>query len=298
MAALRRQCSPKPPPPGAKPHGQVRYNDRVIFKKTNPPPLLAHDEPKPWCVGKPEGQSPYLILCDHAGNRIPQSLGSLGLPDCTLQRHIAWDIGAGAVAQLLAEALDATVILQPYSRLVIDCNRPPGACDSIVRSSEDTAIPGNLGLTPGDIQAREQAVFWPYHRVIESTLDTRRHRGQATFLIALHSFTPVFLGAPRPWHTAVLSNRDRRMANLLAAALKREDGLLVGDNEPYALGDDTDYSIPHHGEARGLLHVELEIRQDQLATGQGQALWAARLARILLVLQHELTALEAAHSAR
>ncbi len=107
-----------------------------------------------------------------------------------------------------------------------------------------------------------------------------------TILIAMHSFTPMFLEVPRPWQVGVLYNRDSRVATPLLQALRDEGDLVVGDNQPYAVGDLTDYSVVNHGERRGIPHVELEIRQDLVAHDDGQAAWAQRLARILpLVIQ-------------
>ncbi|MFZ5653436.1 MAG: N-formylglutamate amidohydrolase [Pseudomonadota bacterium] len=251
-------------------------------------PLLATDEPPPWHIERAGGSSPWFLICDHAGTRIPRRLGTLGLEPAALASHIAWDIGAAAVACGLGAALDATVILQPYSRLVMDCNRPPRTKDSIVSLSERTTIPGNQAVSPAEAAAREREIFAPYHARIAALLDERLRRQQPTLLISLHSFTPVYLGVARPWHVGVLYNRDARLARVLARALIDEGDLVVGDNQPYALGDDTDYSIPHHGEARGLAHVELEIRQDLIADAAGQSTWAQRLARLLRPIERTL----------
>lgn len=247
-------------------------NDAVL------PELLSCDEPAAFTVERPQGRSPFLLLCDHAGNRIPRRLRDLGLAAPELQRHIAWDIGIAGVGRELAARLDAVCIAQPYSRLVIDCNRPPEAADSIVGSSDGTPIPGNANLDSAQRLQRQRGIFQPYHRRIEAELDGRT---QPPCLIALHSFTPVFAGFARPWHVGVLYQRDARLAAALLGLLRGEGDLEVGDNQPYTVGDDTDYAIPRYGEARGLLHVELELRQDLIADAQGQQRWAARLARLL-----------------
>lgn len=162
------------------------------------PLLLAPDEPPAWRIEHADGRSDYVLICDHAGNRLPRCLGTLGLAVDALASHIAWDIGAGAVASGLGDALDACVVLQPYSRLVIDCNRPPGSADSIVSRSERTTIPGNVAISRTQAAARESQIFVPYHAHIRELLDARLRRGQRTLLIALHSFTPVYLGVPVP----------------------------------------------------------------------------------------------------
>lgn len=254
-----------------------------------PESLLAADEPAPVTVHNEGGLSPFLIVVDHASNSIPRALAGLGVPEAELERHIAWDIGVAAVSRFLAQALDATMAQQNYSRLVIDCNRAPGLETSIPEISESTPIPGNIGLSVGEKEARQRDIFQPYHDRIDAELDRRRREGRQVVLIAMHSFTPVFMSAARPWQAAALYNRDPRLAKKLLASLK-DEGLVVGDNEPYSLSDETDYTIPMHGERRGLLHVEIEIRQDLIAQESGQRAWAARLARLLPQAYQQLTA--------
>jgi predicted N-formylglutamate amidohydrolase len=255
--------------------------------------LLAADEPAPVTVEHEDGRSPFLIVADHAGNSMPRALGRLGLPDAECARHIAWDIGIAAVSRLVADALDATLVQQNYSRLVIDCNRTPGSETSIPDISELTPVPGNIDLSEGQRDRRVQEIFRPYHDRIEVELERRRQAGRPTALIAMHSFTPVFTGVPRRWHAGVLYNRDPRFAHLLMALMKREQGLVVGDNEPYSVTDASDYTIPVHGERRGLHHVAIEIRQDLIADGTGQRAWGALLARLLPLAYQELVAAEA-----
>ncbi|WP_245299930.1 N-formylglutamate amidohydrolase [Methylocystis bryophila] len=237
------------------------------------------------------GSSPFFILVDHAGNSVPRALDRLGVSEADCERHIAWDIGAAAVAHLVADTLDATLVQQNYSRLVIDCNRAPGSAASIPEVSELTRIPGNIGLSESQRTVREREIFWPYHDRIAAELDRRLSEGRRTVLVALHSFTPVYLGVARAWQAGLLYNRDPRFAKVLMTLLRREE-LLVGDNQPYSVSDATDYSIPVHGERRGLLHVEVEIRQDLIADEMGQKSWATRLARLLPLAHQELMASE------
>ena len=217
---------------------------------------------------------------------IPRALGRLGVAEAELRRHIAWDVGIAGCGRLLADALDATLIQQNYSRLVIDCNRPLDAATSIPELSERTAIPGNAGLDATERAARATEIFRPYHERIEAELDHRQQIGRPAALVALHSFTPVFMDVARPWHAAVLYNRDPRFAHRLMALLNAEREFTIGDNAPYQVTDASDYTIPVHAERRGLHHVLVEIRQDLIAEEAGQAQWAARLAR-LLPLAHE-----------
>jgi predicted N-formylglutamate amidohydrolase len=236
------------------------------------------------------GRSPFLLTCDHYGRLIPRALGDLGLPASELTRHIAWDIGIAGVAERLARHLDAHLIAQLYSRLVIDCNRPPGAASSIPRISEATTIGGNEGLARDATEARRQAIFDPYHRRVAEVIDRRLRDHLPTVLVSLHSFTPIYAGIARPWHIGTLYHRDTRLPPLLLTSLRAESDLVVGDNEPYAVSDETDYTIPVHGEARGLMNTGIEIRQDLIADQAGQQQWADRLARILAEIETKLRA--------
>jgi predicted N-formylglutamate amidohydrolase len=243
--------------------------------------LLAVDEPPPVTVHNEGGSSPFLLVADHAGNIMPDMLGRLGIGAAECERHIAWDIGIAGLGRILVDALDATLIQQNYSRLVIDCNRPPDVAASIPEISELTPIPGNVGLSEASRAARVREIFTPYHECIGAELERRRQAGRATVLIALHSFTPVFKGVARPWNAGVMYNRDPRFARQLLALLQKEPGLIVGDQEPYVVSDATDYTIPVHGERRGLPHVLVEIRQDLIAADARQRAWASILARLL-----------------
>ncbi len=246
----------------------------------DPDKLLTGSDPHPVRTTLPDGASAFLLVCDHAGRHVPARLGDMGVSPADWDRHIAWDIGAAGVCACLAPALDATCIAQVYSRLVIDCNRTPGHPTSIPPVSDGTHIPANAALRQTDAEARAAAIFTPYHDAIAAELDRRAASGRQTVLIAMHSFTPVFGGHARPWQAGVLHNRDPRLSYALARALTAE-GFLVGDNEPYRLSDDSDYTVPVHAERRGLPYVELEIRQDLIAMPDGQAAWAERLARLL-----------------
>ena len=244
--------------------------------------LLAPDEPPAFSQWRTEGRSNFVIVADHASNRIPRRLDNLGLSAAELQRHIAWDIGCLGVAQQVAAALDAPLIAQNYSRLVIDCNRPPGVESAIPTESEWTPIPGNLGLSAEQVRVRRAEIFDPYHACVQALLDARQAAGRpTTILVAQHSMTDSYKGVRRGMHAAILYNRDRRFAGLMLDMLRREQDLVVGDNEPYFVSDETDYTVPHHAEARGLPHVEIEIRQDLILDEHGQSEWARRIVRAL-----------------
>jgi predicted N-formylglutamate amidohydrolase len=243
--------------------------------------LLAADEPPAFLEAGERGRSHFVIVVDHAGRRIPRRLASLGLAASELQRHIAWDIGALSVARQVAAVLEAPLVAQNYSRLVIDCNRDPEVAASIPRSSESVAIPGNIGLSGDEVGARRAEIFDPYHDRITALLDERAAANRPTIVVAQHTMTDVYHGVRREMHAAVLYNRDRRFAGLVLDVLRSDASLTIADNEPYFVSDETDYTIPRHGEARGLPHVEIEIRQDLVSDEAGQAEWAQRITRAL-----------------
>jgi predicted N-formylglutamate amidohydrolase len=244
---------------------------------TATPVVLQDDEPHPLEVHNAGGDSEFFIICEHAGRLIPRSLGTLGLSEEDRCRHIAWDLGARAVAVALSDRLGAPLFMQRYSRLVCDCNRRPNVPSFIPEISEATTIPCNRSLARAEWQVRADAVFHPFHAAITRDLDRREHDERRTFLICIHSFTPVFLGVSRPWEIGVLYNRDRHFASALACWIKENTNYHVGINEPYAVDDDTDYTIPVHGEGRGLPCVEFEIRNDLIPDEAAASDWAELL---------------------
>jgi predicted N-formylglutamate amidohydrolase len=240
-------------------------------------------DPRPVGEERLDRANPFLLIADHAGNAIPERLGDLGISAEDLNRHIGIDIGIHGVSQRLSALLDAPYLYQRYSRLVIDCNRPPGHPTSIAPVSDGTQVPVNLGVSAEDARLRENEIFWPYQKAIAGQIARMRLSGRAPTVIAMHSFTPKHgdYPAPRPWQIGVLFNRDDRLARPLIRLLEAEGDLTVGINEPYAVDDAGDYAVPVHCEKGGLLHVELEIRQDLIESAKGQSEWAERLARVL-----------------
>ncbi|HWB50685.1 MAG TPA: N-formylglutamate amidohydrolase [Stellaceae bacterium] len=250
--------------------------------------LLAADEPAPVRLLRPDGASDFVLAADHAGRLIPRALGDLGLDDAERRRHIAWDIGIAGVTEILSELLDAPAVLQVYSRLVIDCNRALHHPGSIPVISELTPIPGNENLSAEDRSARQQAIFAPYHAAIAGLLDRRRDARRRAVLVAMHSFTPVFKAVARRVEVGVLFHHETPLSRVMLDLLRGEGDLVVGANEPYAITDDSDYTVPVHGEGRALDHVEIEIRQDLIADGGGQRRWAERMARLLRAADRRL----------
>jgi predicted N-formylglutamate amidohydrolase len=264
--------------------------DAALNEPADASPLLGRSEPAAVLEQNASGGSPFLLTCDHYGRLIPRVLGDLGVSGSELVRHIGWDIGIAGVAERLAKQLDAHLVAQRYSRLVIDCNRPPQVASSIPTISEATVIPGNEAISREARAARRTQIFEPYHRRIDEVIDQRIAAGRPTVLVSLHSFTPIYAGIMRPWHVGTLYHRDEKLPPLLLKAFRAEGDLVVGDNEPYAVSDETDYTIPVHGEARGLMNSGIEIRQDLIGDQAGQQQWADRLAGIFGEIEVELKA--------
>lgn len=211
---------------------------------------------------------------------MPRRLEGLGLTPQAMDLHIAWDIGVAGLGQRLSAALDACFIRQTYSRLVIDCNRKPGAEGSIPEISDGTLIPGNVGLRPAQIAARQASVYDPYQQAIAGALDQRFLTRRPTLLVSLHSFTPWMDGQARPWRMGVLHRSDSRLSDQMLALLRGEMGEAAGDNQPYRM-DQTDNTVPLHADERGLDYLELEVRQDLIADEAGQDAAAALIAPLL-----------------
>jgi predicted N-formylglutamate amidohydrolase len=232
-------------------------------------------------IENPDGAGSFVVICDHASNRIPDELDALGLSDELIGLHIAWDPGALPVARRLARRLDAPLCWPDISRLVIDCNRAPDAADLVLATSEGREVPGNRALTPAEKGRRLSAVHAPYHDSIGECIAQRKAAGLPTALVAIHSFTPVYLGRARPWQVGVLFGEDRRLADLIIRRLKADPSLTVGINEPYSPDDGVYYTLRRHAAAGALPSVMIEIRSDEIADSAAQGAWGDRLADIL-----------------
>jgi predicted N-formylglutamate amidohydrolase len=230
----------------------------------------------------PEGRSPFLLVCDHASNRIPERYGNLGLSLAQRLEHIAWDPGALSVCQALVDLLDAPLVHSTVSRLIIDCNRETDSPELIRTLSEDTEISANVAVSAEERARRIGDYHAPFHLAIERLLDQRAERGLPTVLVCMHSFTPIYLGVPRPWPIGLIHGRDTGYTQKLFDALKAEDPALdLGWNQPYAALNGVTLTLEKHGDGRGLDATMIEIRNTEILEPAGVAFWAARLARCL-----------------
>jgi predicted N-formylglutamate amidohydrolase len=243
-------------------------------------PLLSERDPAPVEVVNPNGRSVVALTCEHAGRDVPVRLRDLGIPPAEMDRHIAYDIGAEGLARKLSTLLDAPLILQRFSRLVIDCNRPFDAPECCPAVSDGTKVPANENLTEQERRRRFEEIHRPFHRAISELLDRRARSKAPTILVSVHSFTPqLATGAPRPWLLGALSNRQPDFAQRFIRMFRSiHPESPCAHNEPYVVDDHTDYTIPVHGEQRGLPHVLLEVRQDMISDETGQKRWSRIIA--------------------
>ena len=241
----------------------------------------------PFEIVNPQGKSPVLLVCEHASRYIPEELAQLGLDDAAAAEHIAWDIGVSALSQYLSRTLDAPLFMTNYSRLVIDCNRPLDAPSAIPDISEATEIPGNIDLSAPEREQRIKTLFTPYANAIARRLDLLQSQGKRPIVIGIHSFTPVYLGRQRPWHAGILYGAAAGFGQTLIRELRGEGDLTIGDNEPYTIHPDEDYTVPVHADARGLDGALIEVRHDLIDTLAGVDAWGDRLTRCLLAASKE-----------
>lgn len=257
-------------------------DDKPLVSRHDPSmPLLAIDEPAPYSVINPDGLSPVILLCEHASNRIPRALGDLGVSEQDRQRHIAWDIGVSALSQEISRAMDASLFMTNYSRLVIDCNRPLHVPSAIPEVSETTNILGNHNLSSGERQQRVDTLFRPYADVVSRRLDRMKAEGKRPFVVGIHSFTPIYFGKPRPWHAGILYGKATGFGRELIRLLSQDSSLIIGDNEPYTIDIEEDYTVPVHADARGFPGVLVEVRHDLIDTSEKVEAWGRKLSACL-----------------
>lgn len=221
---------------------------------------------------------PVVLVCEHAGREIPAKLNNLGLPDEVLTRHIAWDIGAAAVTRKMAQLLRAPAVLQAYSRLVIDCNRPTDQPTSIPVISDGVTVTANQQMSTSERQQRISEIFNPFQDRVKHLLDHKKR--SATF--AIHSFTPIMDGVSRPWDIGFLFRNDAETSHWLANYFANQHkDIIIGMNQPYQITNDSDWFVPQHGEKRRLAHSLIEIRNDHIIERNGQSRWALMLSETI-----------------
>lgn len=233
-----------------------------------------------YTLSREDSDHPLILVCEHASRFIPTGLNDLGLSHEAAREHIAWDIGALALAEGLSRALGATLLAANYSRLLVDLNRPLQAPDSIPAQSEIYQVPGNRGLDEATREYRRQSLFEPFHSRLTDLIDERVAQGRALRVVGIHSFTPVYHGQPRTLEVGVLFGKGVKYAQRLIDGLGRHP-LKVAGNEPYKINPLGDMTVPVHGDARGLESVLIEVRNDLLRTPENVRRFTEYLAPLL-----------------
>lgn len=271
---MKKKASKKPPAATAKTTAKKRRSSKI----------LAAGDPAPFQLFNERGQGLGLIICDHSGNRVPRALKGLGLAKSELNRHIGWDIGTEDIGRYFSKALDMPAILAVYSRLVVDLNRAPHHPECIPAVSDHTEIPANAGLSKRDKEQRLKELFRPYQEQIGKQVDRFIKKKKTPLILSIHSFTPELDGKKRPWHIAILWNKQEKLAKQLIAEVRRKHpGLLVGSNEPYTLKDGrfVGSTMYRHAEQNGLPYVFVEFRQDLVDTKEKAQYWAELFLQVL-----------------
>ena len=259
--------------------------------------LIAPSEGPAFAIRHPDGASDVVLVCEHASKTMPKALGTMGLDEVKLASHIAWDIGAQRVAEMLSDRLNASLVSQRFSRLAYDCNRPPEADGAYPERSEIYDVPGNAGLSASDKVRRADALYHPFHQAIDGLIDRRLAEGRNVVLVTVHSFTPVYFGTRRDGHLGILHDDDNRLADVMldvSAALELDQVLR---NYPYGPEDGVTHTLKRHGLTRQIANVMLEIRNDLISDDAGQATWAGRIAELLEMSLERLNAEGGRHHA-
>jgi predicted N-formylglutamate amidohydrolase len=227
-------------------------------------------------IGTPQPGG-IVAICDHASNHVPPGY-HLGVPQVVLDDHMGWDIGAAGVMEHLAADHAIPGFLACVSRLVIDLHREEDSPGLMPEVSDGFAIPGNMPDSGNpDRATRIATLHRPYHAALAQWLEAAR----PALILAIHSFTPrlASAAAERPWHVGLLYNQDARAARHAIELFGAEDGMVVGDNEPYS-GLLLNASQNRHAEAHGRPYCAIELRNDLIRDTAGQRDWAARIARV------------------
>lgn len=222
-----------------------------------------------------------VLVCEHASSLLPTAAGTLGLSSEALSSHIAWDPGALAVSRLLSAKLDALLVLQRFSRLVYDCNRPPESPAAMPEKSEIYEIPGNRDLSVAERYARTAAIYIPFHDRISAELASRAAAGRPSVLVTVHSFTPVYFGKPRAVEIGILHDTDTRLADAMLDGAAKAGRFRVERNSPYGPEDGVTHTLRLHALPAGHANVMIEVRNDLIANSVDQEVMADYLAGLI-----------------
>ena len=209
----------------------------------------------------PEAASPYLLIAEHAGSKVPAPWRDLGLAEPYLATHFAVDLGIDALTRRLSQHLQAPAVVAHYSRLFLDYNRPVEEWDHMRPDLGGIPVPGNLDPSDNDRRLRRQVGWAPLEQAIADSVSGRKA------LVSIHSFTPIMGGVRRNVDIGILW---REPSPFVSAVLRttqnngKAAGLVVGDNEPYDWRQAVGYTLNRHGLQLGLPSIYLEVRNDLL----------------------------------
>ncbi|MEP5760682.1 MAG: N-formylglutamate amidohydrolase [Litoreibacter sp.] len=232
----------------------------------------------------PDGNSRIVLVCEHASPFIPPEFNDLGLHSTELKSHAVWDPGAMAIAEYLADWLDAKLVASSVSRLIYDCNRPPEAVGAMSEQSELIKVPGNTNLSTAERTRRTNTYYKPFHAAVREALEGTND----PILVTIHSFTSVFHGAKRDVELGVLHDADQRFADLVLSMAPAHTTLRTQRNAPYGPEDGVTHTLQEHGTKLGHPNVMLEIRNDLIANEVDQTRMARMLSMLLTKACHAL----------
>lgn len=211
------------------------------------------------------GTAPFLICVEHASNVLPPGWAWPKADEWIIDTHWAYDPGAADLARKVAEREDAVAVLGNFSRLFADPNRPLDSSTLFRDNAEGKKVLFNDALGEGEKQRRLDLCYHPYHQTLSR--QCRNRRGQ--FLLAIHSFTPVYEGEKRELEVGILHVNQEEKAQTWADAFT-ENGFNTRINHPYSGKDGFMFGPQEHGDATGRATLMLEFRQDLLKTKMDQ----------------------------
>ncbi len=256
----------------------ILHMSAPVVAKTSTPvlPLLGKNEVA--CeILQNGGQANIVIVCEHASNYIPQYFNGLGLGENVQSSHIAWDPGAKNLAIAISSAFDAPLVCSKISRLVYDCNRPIDAPSAMPSHSEIFDVPGNVDVSPDEVQARIEKIYNPFTRMLSGVIGAKNKPA----IVTIHSFTPIYHGEKRDVEIGILHGDDSRLADAMLSHAPQFGGFAIERNQPYGPADGVDHTIKMHGQNNGLLNVMIEVRNDLLVDSAGVARAANTLASMI-----------------
>ena len=237
-------------------------------------------------------ESNFLIICDHASNRIPGKYKNLGLNEEILTTHIAYDLGVKEIVTDLSKRLKCPLVMSDFSRLLIDTNRGIDDPTLIMKVSDGKIIEGNKNISflnnCKEKKKRINNYYNVYHNKISEIIDRSLKKNIFPAIISIHSFTPLFGGNKRSTELGILWDSDNRLPDIFFSYFnKNYKDIIIGNNKPYTgrMKNDTLY---RHGTKQGLANILIEIRQDLINDSVKQIFFSKLIAQPLLESKNDV----------